>query len=82
MDYAPFEGAGAGPYQGPTKCGALMGSPLAWPLLNLVNLYCWEKACKEFRAENSKRGEGAPRTHYPVVVCGDDLLGLSPKGIS
>lgn len=36
----------------PTCNGSPMGSPLGWPLLNLINLYCWEKACQSYHQKH------------------------------
>jgi hypothetical protein len=37
--------------RGPTSRGILMGLPLTWPMLSLINEFCAYRACKAIRAE-------------------------------
>jgi hypothetical protein len=46
-----------------TKSGILMGLPLVWPILSLLNMFC-----AEYLSDRNSKGT--------YVVCGDDLLGF------
>jgi hypothetical protein len=61
------------------KTGILMGMPITWPILSLINLYCAEKAVA------SNHPEGKPmyaETAATTGICGDDLVGFWKPGAS
>jgi hypothetical protein len=47
-----------------TKRGAMMGLPLTWPILSLLNLWAWEEG-------------GNPFDRTAAVICGDDLAAIA-----
>nr|QFU28543.1 RNA-dependent RNA polymerase [Narnavirus I-329] len=58
-----------------TTRGILMGLPTTWSLLNLMHLYCWDHAVREYRTSSTSYVH-----HHPsrCQIFGDDLIGIGP----
>ncbi|AAC98925.1 RNA-dependent RNA polymerase [Saccharomyces 20S RNA narnavirus] len=61
-----------------TRRGILMGLPTTWAILNLMHLWCWDSADRQYRLE------GHPfraTVRSDCRVCGDDLIGVGPDSL-
>jgi hypothetical protein len=58
-----------------SKRGILMGLPLTWTILSLINLWAADRAfmtCAEAQAREVRAGQRMRRI-APVIICGDDM---------
>jgi len=69
-----------------TTNGILMGLPLTWPILSLLNEYASDRACADFLRDNRAQGHRMPNsmfrhpgTHRPFAIGGDDFIGAWTK---
>jgi hypothetical protein len=57
-----------------SKRGCLMGLPLSWFILSLVNLWAAETSCR--LAIGDRKGV---EDYFRLAICGDDLVSIMPK---
>jgi hypothetical protein len=61
-----------------TSRGILMGLPLTWVVLSMVQIFCAEEALRQAWQLNSR--EQPPSSLQPFFVCGDDLIAVWTTG--
>jgi hypothetical protein len=65
--------------------GILMGLPLTWSILSILNMYASEMAIKDYERQSKSfksRNRYAQSNLRPYIICGDDMAAYWPKPVS